>query len=225
MKLQDKTVLVEEIAADLQQADAVLAVDYRGISVAQIAELRAQLREANTKFRVVKNTLTRRAADRAGLENLKEYLVGPTAFAFINGDIALAAKALNKLASDGELITFKGGLMGGDLIAADDIKKIAKLPGRDVLIGQLAGMVASPLTGIARGMNGLLGGLAIALSQVREQKVAAGDTQPVEPEAEEVAEEITVEEPPTEEPPAEEVKTEEDSQDEETPEGEQKDGD
>ena len=204
MNLAEKTAVVDEIAADLEQAKAILAVDYRGISVAEIAELRSQLYEADSKLRIVKNTLSRRAVDQAGVDALKEYLIGPTAFAFIGGDIAQAAKALNGFASDGEPITFKGGLMDGNLLSADDIKRIAKLPARDILNGQLTCLVASPLTGLARGMNGLLGGLAIALAQIREQKIS----EEPKPQAEEPVEEPVIEEPAEIEGAAEEDATE-----------------
>src|SRR5204863_3684054 len=109
----------------------VFAVDYRGISVSAAAELRAKLRDADTKFRVVKNSLSELAADKAGAESLKPLLEGPTALALVHGDAALAAKALNDTARALGILEFKGGLMDGDALTGDEIRSIARLPSRD----------------------------------------------------------------------------------------------
>jgi len=171
-----KAAVIEEVAAQLREADAVYAVDYRGTSVPQAAELRAKLRDADTRFRVVKNTLTQRAADGAGAEALKPYLEGPTALVFVNGDAAVAAKALSDFRRTSGRLQFKGGLMGGGVLSAEQIDAIARLPSRDVLYGRLVGMVASPLTGLASAMDGLIGGLARQLQQIAEQRdVAEGE--------------------------------------------------
>jgi large subunit ribosomal protein L10 len=169
MNREQKAAAVDEIATSIQESQAVFAVDYRGISVPQAGELRARLRAADTRFAVVKNTLTERAADKAGAEALKDLLEGPTALAFVKGDAAAAAKALSDYARETELLPFKGGLMDGNPLSADDIKAIAKLPSRDVLYAQLVGIVAYPVAGLARTMNQLIGGLAVALGQVQEQ--------------------------------------------------------
>src|SRR3954462_4565002 len=108
MNREQKAAAIAEIAQNIQESDAVFAVDYRGISVPQAAELRARLRDADARFRVVKNSLTERAADQAGAETLKERLEGPTAFTFVAGDAALAAKALNDFARATGLLPFKG---------------------------------------------------------------------------------------------------------------------
>lgn len=179
MNRAEKAAVIEEITADINEAQAVFAVDYRGITVSQVADVRAKLRESDTTFRVVKNTLTERAADQAGADALKELLDGPTALVFVKGDAAAAAKTLSDAAKETELLPFKGGLMDGNPLSVDDIKAISKLPSRDVLYGQLVGIVASPITGLARSLNGLLGGLAIALAGVQEKKesgdIPAGD--------------------------------------------------
>jgi large subunit ribosomal protein L10 len=176
MNRDQKAAVIDEIAADIQQSQAVYAVDYRGLSVPQAAEIRAKLRDADTSFRVVKNTLTERAADKAGAEALKELLEGPTALVFVRGDAAAAAKTINDFSRTTELAPFKGGLMNGEALDVEQIKSIARLPSRDVLYGQLVGMVASPITGLARGLNALLSGVAIALGQV-QQKAQAGEIQ------------------------------------------------
>src|ERR671922_1623724 len=115
MNKEQKAAVVDEVAGQIEGSEAVFAVDYRGISVPQAAELRTRLRDADASFRIVKNTLTLRAADKAGAEALKELLEGPTAMTFVRGDAAMAAKALAdfRRASGGTLLQFKGGWMNG----------------------------------------------------------------------------------------------------------------
>jgi large subunit ribosomal protein L10 len=166
MNRDQKTAVVDEIAGQLQEAEAIFAVDYRGISVDEVAELRTKLRDADARFRVVKNSLSERAADKAGMDTLKPMLVGPTALAFVKGDAALAAKALNDTARRLNLLEFKGGLLNGSVLSAEDVRSIARLPAREVLYAQLAGTVAAPLTGLARGLNALVAGIAIQLQGI-----------------------------------------------------------
>jgi large subunit ribosomal protein L10 len=169
-----KAAAIAEIAGDIKASQAIIAVDPTGLSVAQSAEIRGQLRNADATLRVVKNTLSQRAADEAGVAELKELLVGPTALTFVRGDAAAAAKAINDYARTTDLLPFKGAYMDGEPIGVEQIKAIARLPSRDVLYGQLVGLIASPITGLARGLNGLLSGVAIALGQV-QAKVQAGE--------------------------------------------------
>ncbi|HLI58298.1 MAG TPA: 50S ribosomal protein L10 [Solirubrobacteraceae bacterium] len=185
MNRDEKTAVVDEIAEQLESSEAVFAVDYRGISVAQAADLRARLRDADARFRVVKNSLSERAADKAGLESIKPMLVGPTALTFVRGDAAAAAKALSDAAREMQLLDFKGGLLGDSVLSADDVRSIARLPSRDVLYGQLVGTIAAPLTGLARGLNALVGGLAIQLQAMVDQGLVGGDAPAVAPAAEE----------------------------------------
>ena len=175
MNRDQKAAVVEQVATDIKESQAVLAVDYRGMSVTQAAELRGRLIDANAALRVVKNTLTERAADQAGAEALKELLEGPTALTFVNGDVAVAAKAIADFRRANELPQFKGGIMDGDALSADQVEAIAKLPARDVLNAQLAGTIASPLTGLVRGLNALISGIAVALGQIAEQGLVGGD--------------------------------------------------
>jgi large subunit ribosomal protein L10 len=170
-----KAAVIDEVAGQIQEADAVFAVDYRGISVPQAAELRTKLRDADASFRVVKNTLTERAAEQAGAEGLKELLEGPTAMTFVRGDAAAAAKALRDFRRATQLLEFKGGWMNGAALSPDEIDSIAQLPSRDVLYGRLVGMVASPLTGLAAAMGGLIGGLARQLQAMADQGLVGGD--------------------------------------------------
>src|SRR5436305_7222258 len=113
MNRDQKAAVVDELAGEIQGAGAIFAVDYRGLSVSQAADLRAKLRDADTKFRIVKNSLSERAADKAGAEALKQLLEGPTALALVRGDVALAAKALNDTGRALNILEFKGGLMDG----------------------------------------------------------------------------------------------------------------
>ena len=209
MNREQKAAAIEEVAGQIQESEAVFAVDYRGISVPQAAELRTRLTEAGARFRVVKNTLTERAADQAGAEPLKEVLEGPTAFTFVladGGDVALAAKALATFRREHDVLAFKGGVMNGDALTVDQMEELSKLPARDVLHAQLVGMIASPITGLVRGLNALISGLAIQLGQIRDQGLVGGDA----PAEEAAAEEAPAEEPAAEETaPAEEASTEE----------------
>jgi large subunit ribosomal protein L10 len=201
MNREQKAAAIEEVAGQIQEAEAVFAVDYRGISVPQAAELRTRLTEAGARFRVVKNTLTMRAADQAGAESLKEVLEGPTAFTFVlpdGGDVALAAKALATFRREHDVVAFKGGLMNGDALTVEQLEALSRLPARDILHGQLVGMIASPITGLVRGLNALISGLAIQLGQIRDQGLVGGGAG-----AEEAAEEAPAEEAAAEEAPAE----------------------
>jgi large subunit ribosomal protein L10 len=181
MNRDQKSAVVDEIAEQIQAADAIFAVDYRGLSVSQAAELRAKLRDADARFRIVKNSLSERAADKAGADALKPLLEGPTALTLVHGDAALAAKALNDTARTLNILEFKGGLMDGNALTADDVRSIARLPSRDVLNAQLVGTIAAPITGLVRTLNALIAGLAIQLKSIADQDLLSGET-PAEPE-------------------------------------------
>jgi large subunit ribosomal protein L10 len=186
MNREQKAAVIEEIAVELKQSGAVFAVDYRGITVAQAAELRGKLRDADATLRVVKNTLTERAADQAGAQALKPMLAGPTALTFVRGDAATAAKAVSDFARTTNLLPFKGGIMDGQSLAAEQISAIAKLPSRDILNAQLVNIVAAPLTGLVTSLSNLISGLARQLSQIAEQKAVDAPAEPVaeaEPDA------------------------------------------
>jgi large subunit ribosomal protein L10 len=203
MNRDQKAVAIAEIAAQIDESHAIFAVDYRGISVPQAAELRSKLREADATFKVVKNSLTERAADQVGAETLKELLAGPTALTFVRGDVATAAKAIADYARATQLLPFKGGLMDGAPLDPDQIRSISRLPSREVLYGQLVGVVASPVSGLVRTLNALVSGLAVALGQVREKKESGELPAGAPPAVEEPAlEERAAEEPATEGQPA-----------------------
>ena len=176
MNRDEKAATIEEIAAQIEAAEAIFAVDYRGISVPQAAELRGKLREADASFRIVKNRLTKIAAEKVGEERLAELLQGPTALTFVRGDTAMAAKAISSFNKEHEVLTYRGGFMGEIVLDEDRFKSIAKLPSRDVLNGQFAGVVASPLTGLVRGLGSMIQGLALQLGQIAEQGLVSGES-------------------------------------------------
>ena len=212
MRRDQKAVVVEQVAAQIQEAEAVFAVDYRGISVPQAAELRTKLTEVGARFRVVKNTLTERAADKAGADSLKEILDGPTAFTFVaadGGDVALAAKTLAQFRRQYDVLDFKGGVMNGEPVSAEQIAEIARLPARDVLHAQVVAMIASPITGLVRGLNALIAGLAIQLRQIADEGMVPRGEGAAEAAAAEAETPVADEETPVEgEAPAEEASAE-----------------
>lgn len=175
MDRSQKAAVIDEVAGQITESEAVFAVDYRGISVPDAAELRTRLRDADASFRVVKNTLTERAADQADAPQLKVMLQGPTAIAFVRGDAALAAKALTEFQRSTGTLAFKGGLLNGEPLSIEQITDISRLPSREVLIGRLVGLVASPLTGLAGAMGGLIGGLARQLQAIADQGLVSGE--------------------------------------------------
>jgi large subunit ribosomal protein L10 len=153
--------------------DTVFAADYRGLTVKQMAELRARLRDSGTEFTVVKNTLARRAASETGREALLAHLEGPTGLAWVSGDPAAAAKALNGFASEhADALTIKGGLLEGNDLPSDAVTRLARLPSREQLLAQLAGGVAAPLSGLAGTLSNLIGGLARSLAALQAQREA-----------------------------------------------------
>jgi large subunit ribosomal protein L10 len=210
MNREEKSATIQEIAAQIEASEAIFAVDYRGISVSQAAELRSKLREADASFRIVKNRLTKLAADKAGEERLAELLQGPTALTFVRGDTAQAAKAISTFNKEHDVLTYKGGFMDTTSLDAESFKAISLLPSREVLIGQFAGVVASPVTGVVRGLNALIQGLASQLGQIAEKGLVTGEAAPAaepEPEPEAPAAEESAAEPEADDEPKAEGET------------------
>jgi large subunit ribosomal protein L10 len=214
---EQKAEAIERIAAGLSEAEAIFAVDYRGISVTQAAELRTKLAEADAVFSVVKNRLAKRAAEQAGTEGLDEFFQGPTALTLIKGDPVTAAKAIATFTREHEILEYKGGIMDGAPLQPDAFQAIARLPGLEVLHGQLIGLTASPLTGLVSGLNNLVSGLGRQLSQIAEQGLVTGEA----PAEEAPAQEAPAEEeaPAAEDAPSEEAEAAPAAEDE-APEGE-----
>ena len=180
MRREEKAQVIEELTEKLQSGSAVL-VDYQGMDVAKSTDLRARSREAGVDFVVAKNTLTRRAADAAGVEGISEYLVGPTALAFSEDPVA-SAKLMAEFADQVEAFSLKGGLLeGGRVLGESDVVALSKLPGREQLIAQVVGGISSPLTGFVTVLNNTVQGLVIALGQIAEKKQDDEGSQPAVP--------------------------------------------
>ncbi|TML17449.1 MAG: 50S ribosomal protein L10 [Actinobacteria bacterium] len=207
MQKSEKERVVAELTERLQGTETLIVADYRGLTVTQIAELRGKLYEHGARFSVVKNSLTKRAAESAGVEPLLALLEGPTAIAFLesDGDPVAVAKALDEAVRT-ESITLKGGLLEGAEIGADDLKQLAKLPPAEMLRAQLVGAVAGPVTAIvglfAAPMRELVGVIDARIRQLEEEGETAVAPTEEEPKAEAVP---AAEEPATEETPAEEA--------------------
>jgi large subunit ribosomal protein L10 len=227
MLRQDKERIVSELVQRLKSSQNLLVADYRGLSMPEIDELRTKLLETGARFSVVKNTLTRLAAEEAGVKQLLDLIDGPTAIAFIDadGDPAAAAKILNDTSRAHDVLVIRGGLLEGDTVSDVEIKRLATLPPADVLRAQFAGAVAAPLTTIVglftAPLRELVNVIDARIEQLREQ----GDTSESEaPAAEGTADERTAA-PPTEEPVAEDTaEAPEASVESPSPEGEQPSG-
>ncbi|MEZ5126302.1 MAG: 50S ribosomal protein L10 [Thermoleophilia bacterium] len=173
MLRNEKEAVIAEIAAQLTKAENLYVSDYRGLTVAQLSELRAKLRESGSSFTVVKNTLGGIAAERAERAELRELLGGPTAVTFCGDDVVAAAKALSDFARTHPQLEVRGGLLNRSVVDAAGVKALATLPPREVLVGQMVGTIAAPLTGLVTVLQGTIGGFVRALNQVAEQKAAA----------------------------------------------------
>ena len=218
MDRAQKEAQVEEMKASLSEAEAIFAIDYRGISVPQAAELRAKLRDADASFRIVKNRLAKIAAADSETDGLDGLLEGPTALTFVKGDPVVAAKAISTFNREHDVLEFKGGFMEGAALEPDQFNAIARLPALEVLHGQLAGLTASPLTGLVRGLGSMLSGLAVALGQMQEQGLVGGDAEPAPADEQAPAAAAPAEDTATaEEPAAEEAEAEEEPAAEEAP--------
>jgi large subunit ribosomal protein L10 len=220
MLRQDKERIVKELADRLKSSDTLLIADYRGLTMPEIDELRTKLLESGARFSVVKNTLTRLAAEEAGVKPLLELIDGPTAIAFIDadGDPAAAAKILNDTARTNDVLVIRGGLLEGDAVSDAEIKRLATLPPADVVRAQFAGAVAAPLTTIVGLFTAPLRDLVNIIDARIKQLEEQGESVP-EPEAEApaAAQEPAAEEPAAEEPAAEEPQAEAEAPAEEQP--------
>ncbi len=173
MNREQKVAKVEELTEKLKASSALLVADYRGLTVAEARKLRNEMREAGADFEVVKNSLVERAADAAAVEDLKQYLDGPTAIAFCHEEAAAPAKVLTRFARELKPLEIKGGILDGNSIDMETVKFLASLPPRDVLLGQLAGAMQGPIRGLATVCAGPIRGLVTTLSRIQEQKEAA----------------------------------------------------
>ena len=215
----EKVAVVDEVRGRLAAAHASVVTEYRGLTVAQLAELRRNL-AALGDFKVYKNTLVRLAIAGSEYEGLADLLSGPTAIAFVTGEVSAAAKALRDFARSNPALVVKGGLVDGAPLSNQDFVRLADLPSREVLLARIAGGIAAPLQQLAGLIQALPRNLAYGLSALLDQRrevegepaPAAGTAEPADAEpadAEEaVAEEAVAEEPVAEEPVAEQSDTE-----------------
>ena len=232
MLRQDKERIVSELAERLKSSQNLLVADYRGLTMPEIDELRSKLLETGARFSVVKNTLTRLAAEEAGVKQLLDLIDGPTAIAFIDaeGDPAAAAKILNDTARAHDVLVIRGGILEGSVVGDADIKRLATLPSAEVLQAQLVGAVAGPLTMVVglftAPLRDLVGVIDARIRQLEEQgeTVSEPEAEAEQPAAEEEpqAEEAAAEEEPQAEASAEEPEQEAEVQEEpeEEPSGE-----
>jgi large subunit ribosomal protein L10 len=201
MKKEQKEQVVDELTARLKAADTLLVADYRGLTMPQIDALRTRLLESGARFTVVKNTLTRRAAEAAGADALLAMLDGPSAIAFLeaDGDMVAAAKALADSARETQVLEIRGGVLQGRAMSAGEVETLAKLPPEDVLRGQVLGAIVGPLTALASLLNAPLQNL-VGLIDARIEQLG-GEEPEAEAEAK-VEAEPEAEAAPTEEKPA-----------------------
>jgi large subunit ribosomal protein L10 len=206
MLRSEKERVVAELAKRLSDTDTLMVADYRGLTMPEIDELRTRLLEAGARFTVVKNTLTKRAAEEAGTTEVLELIDGPTAIAFLeaDGDPVAVAKVLNETSRANDVLVIRGGLLEGMVVGDAEIKRLATLPPAEVLRAQLAGAVFAPLTTVVglftAPLRDLVGIIDARIRQLEEQ----GETAPeLEPEAEPEAEAEATQEEPQAEAPAE----------------------
>jgi large subunit ribosomal protein L10 len=196
VKKEDKEQVVKELTERLKTSDTLLVADYRGLTMPQIDALRSRLIESGARFTVVKNTLTRRAAEAAGADALLTLLEGPSAIAFLeaDGDMVAAAKALADSARESRVLEIRGGVMQGRAITAAEVQSLASLPPLDVLRGQVLAAIIAPITAIAGLVNAPLQNL-YGLLDARIEQLGGAEEAPA-PAAEAKAEEQASEEEP-----------------------------
>ncbi len=180
MARPEKVAVVDEIRTKLDEADAAVLTEYRGLSVHELAELRASLRPTGTQYKVFKNTLARRAIEGRGLDEITDLFEGPVAIAFVQGDAAAAAKALREFGRGHEALVLKGGLLGERVITPTEIEALAELPSRDVMLTQIAGLFQQPLTRAAGLFQAFTRNFAYGVQALIDQRVAGGESAPAE---------------------------------------------
>ena len=209
MARPEKVAVVEEIRTKLDEADAAVLTEYRGLTVHELADLRASLRPTGTQYKVFKNSLARRAIEGRGLDEITDLFEGPVAIAFVKGDAAAAAKALREFGKNHEALVVKGGLLGEKVVSPNDIEALAELPSREVMLTQIAGLFQQPLTRAAGLFQAFTRNFAYGVQALIDQRVAGGEAVP-EAAAEE-APAAEAEEAPAAEADAEPESTESES--------------
>jgi len=171
--IEVKAAQVDELTQKFEKAESVVFYDYRGLTVGEVSELRAQCREAGVEYKVIKNNLLRRAAKATNVDGLDDLLKGPTAVAIGYDDPVAGAKILVDFVKKTKKTEIKAGILSGNVVNLDEIKQLANLPSREQLIGTLAGVLNQPIAGLAMALNAIPSGLARSLNAVREQKEQA----------------------------------------------------
>ncbi|MGH8920308.1 MAG: 50S ribosomal protein L10, partial [Actinomycetes bacterium] len=179
----EKVAVVDEVRGRLDDSDAAILTEYRGLSVKELATLRRSLAPTGADYKVYKNTLVRFAVRDAGLGALEPMLEGPTAIAFVKGDAAAAAKSLRDYARTQPLLVIQGGVIGDKVIGAAETEALAELPSREVMLARFAGGLAAPLQQLAGLLQALPRNLAYGLAALRDQKAAAAPAEQPAPEA------------------------------------------
>ncbi len=167
-----KTEAVAALVKSIGEAKSVIVADYRGLTVAQVSELRAKAREASVYYKVAKNRLVKLALKECGLDTLDDLLQGPSAFAMGMEDPVSPAKVLAEFSKDNDALRIKGGLLGAEVLSADDVMKLASMPSRDELLARMLGSLQSPVTKVAIALNQTVSKIAYAISAVADQKEA-----------------------------------------------------
>jgi large subunit ribosomal protein L10 len=183
MARPEKIAVVEEIRTKLAEADAAVLTEYRGLTVPELAALRATLRGSDTEYKVFKNTLARRAVADSGLDGVASMFEGPVAIAFVRGDAASAAKALRDFGRNNPALVLKGGLLGDRVITSSDIEALAELPSRDALLAQVAGVFQAPLTKAAGLFQAFTRNFAYGVKALIDQRGGVPDAPATEAEA------------------------------------------
>ena len=179
-QMAHKVAVVDDVKIRIGAASASIVSEYRGLTVAELAQLRAALEAVGGDYKIFKNTLVRRAIDGSEYQPLSEYLSGPSALTFVQGDISAVAKALRDFARANPLLVIKGGLADGSLLTSADLAALADLPPREVLLARLAGALAAPMEQMAGLLQALPRNLAYGISALIEQREAGGETLPAE---------------------------------------------
>jgi large subunit ribosomal protein L10 len=174
-QMTHKVAVVDEVRTRIGEASASIVSEYRGLSVSELGQLRVALAAVGGDYRIFKNTLVRRAIDGGEYQSLTEYLTGPSALTFVQGDVSAVAKALKDFARANPLLVIKGGLADGSLLSSADLAALAELPPRDVLLARIAGALAAPMQQMAGLLQALPRGLAYGISALIEQREAAGE--------------------------------------------------
>jgi large subunit ribosomal protein L10 len=184
-----KVEVVAEVKTRIGEATASIVSEYRGLTTAELAELRQSLSAVGGDYRIFKNTLVRLAIDGGDYQPLSEYLSGPSALTFVQGDVSAVAKALRDFSRANPLLVIKGGLADGSLLSSGDLAALADLPPREVLLARLAGALAAPMQQMAGLLQALPQNMAYGISALIEQREAGGETLPAEaaPSTEEAA--------------------------------------